>query len=560
MNIWKWMALVVALLATLVLGGRATADYLPSMPPGTGNFGKAIALHTTDTHGYPNSGYHWDDPTTLGDDRDIPAHYMRNVAGIHVASPLGAINPTGIGAGDALDFHWVWVGAVGDYFIWDMVSPAHGVRVYPAADHGPYLGAEFDEFDVFGSNDQATWDLALETAFYYDDINNIRTHDGVKDYTFGSKAYRYIKVQTNALGGGDMEIDAVEEITVELPPLISKTAYGPEIVPLQTEASWTFVYNIVNTSGDQMCDIRVKDIFGANLNVADDVPTGQTQVDLQGVANRYQTDPSYYDTFQAGWDSRFNAATGPQTLGGVDFNIGEKIIILHGSESSPPFPSSVSIPVGQAADKLHFLGNVAGWAGTVGDGSLVGRYVVHFGDGTSENVDLIKNTTIDEWLISVQAHSSTATTKVLEGVTGGSWRGGTETWHLDLLTVDLGAAKYVDSIEFTDAGNAPAPVLFAVTTELSANPSHGSLHLYERPVGKSVQYRFMWDDFCLEPDESASLVLVVSTGTNPKGKQEFTSPGTQVLNSGANIKWVDSGGVQQSAESESVAVCAKYCD
>jgi len=196
-------ALVLALAPAAVV----TADYMPAIPPGTGNFGVFDSLYTTDTRGYPNSGYHWDDPNTAADDRDIPGHFMKDAQGIHVASPLGTE-----GAAAALDFNWVWVGAVGDYVVWDMGRPINGVRVYPCQDHGPYPGTEFDEFDVLGSNDKLTWQPALQIALYYGDINNVRTHDGVKDYSFGLSSYRYIMVQTNTLNAGDFEIDALEEI------------------------------------------------------------------------------------------------------------------------------------------------------------------------------------------------------------------------------------------------------------------------------------------------------------------------------------------------------------
>jgi hypothetical protein len=117
----------------------------------------------------------------------------------------------GYTAGDALDWHWVWVANIGDYVIWDMGFPVYGVRVYPSQDHGPYP-EEFNEYDVYVSNDMAQWTPAIQVALYCDDITNVRTHDGVKDYGFNGTAYRYVKIQSNAIGGGDFEIDAVEAL------------------------------------------------------------------------------------------------------------------------------------------------------------------------------------------------------------------------------------------------------------------------------------------------------------------------------------------------------------
>jgi len=48
----------------------------------------------------------------------------------------------------------------------------------------------------------------------------------------------------------------------------------------------------------------------------------------------------------------------------------------------------------------------------------------------------------------------------------------------------------------------------------------------------------------LLPGESAFLDMLVWTKLNPSGKQEYTSPGTYEMNSGATAKWVDQSGVQ----------------
>jgi len=188
------LAISVLLLISIPL---AAATYLPTMPAGTGNFGTAIQASATF-----NDGYHWDDPSTPADDRDIPAHYL-----MPSTMPLYT-------AGDALDYHWVWVNKLGDYVVWDFTNPICCVRVYPSQDHGPYIGAEFDEYTVYASNNLAgPWNLATQKALYYDDINNVRTHDGVKDYYLGGTAYRYIKI-CSAIDD-DFELDAVEEIACE---------------------------------------------------------------------------------------------------------------------------------------------------------------------------------------------------------------------------------------------------------------------------------------------------------------------------------------------------------
>jgi len=54
--------------------------------------------------------------------------------------------------------------------------------------------------------------------------------------------------------------------------------------------------------------------------------------------------------------------------------------------------------------------------------------------------------------------------------------------------------------------------------------------------GKTEKVYLRWDIGELEPGEMVELVLHVTTDHNPAGKQEFTSPGTYTLNSGAVLK------------------------
>jgi len=203
---------LITLLVVAVLAVPAGATYTPTMPPLAGEtFGTAI-------WGSPTfqDGYHWDDPGTGIDDRDIPEHYT-------MPSPMA-----GYTAGDALDYHWVWVGAVLDGVIWDMGTPVSEARVYPSQDHGPYLGGEFDEFDVYGSSDMVTWSAATQTGLYYDDITNIRTHDGVKDFDFTGASYRYIRVR--AISDGDFEIDTVSGSPIPAPGAVLLATLGAAFV------------------------------------------------------------------------------------------------------------------------------------------------------------------------------------------------------------------------------------------------------------------------------------------------------------------------------------------
>lgn len=73
--------------------------------------------------------------------------------------------------------------------------------------------------------------------------------------------------------------------------------------------------------------------------------------------------------------------------------------------------------------------------------------------------------------------------------------------------------------------------------------------------GNSEKVFLTWDIGTLGPEETARLIIVVSTDLNPAGKQEYTSPGIYELNSGATLKFFDPvQGMQMSAVTDSIYV------
>ncbi len=83
--------------------------------------------------------------------------------------------------------------------------------------------------------------------------------------------------------------------------------------------------------------------------------------------------------------------------------------------------------------------------------------------------------------------------------------------------------------------------------------SFGDFDIYW--TGKSVKAHFMWDIGDMSADETKTIYVTVSTDTNPRGWQEYTSCGEYWLNSGATVKAiVDSTGKQFSAESDGIKI------
>jgi hypothetical protein len=69
--------------------------------------------------------------------------------------------------------------------------------------------------------------------------------------------------------------------------------------------------------------------------------------------------------------------------------------------------------------------------------------------------------------------------------------------------------------------------------------SQGSLEITTK--GKTEKVFLEWDVGSLQPGESATLMLLMATDLNPGGKQEYTSTGCYMLNSGATLKYYMDG-------------------
>jgi hypothetical protein len=76
-------------------------------------------------------------------------------------------------------------------------------------------------------------------------------------------------------------------------------------------------------------------------------------------------------------------------------------------------------------------------------------------------------------------------------------------------------------------------------------------------TGNSCKVHFMWTIGAMGAGDTEVIYLVISTDLNPAGHQEFTSPGTAFLNSGATVKgFVEVNGRlrQVSAEADPIEI------
>jgi hypothetical protein len=122
---------------------------------------------------------------------------------------------------------------------------------------------------------------------------------------------------------------------------------------------------------------------------------------------------------------------GEQTLEGVKFKIEPGLIQL-GSWVFPGKPSKVTgIKVDRPCAKLHFLhatGNTQ--QDQVVEGTLVGRYIVHYDDDTIDNIPIVYGENIREWWF-----FPGATTDVTKGKI--AWKGTNRSAMSNNVTIGL---------------------------------------------------------------------------------------------------------------------------
>jgi hypothetical protein len=89
--------------------------------------------------------------------------------------------------------------------------------------------------------------------------------------------------------------------------------------------------------------------------------------------------------------------TGKQTFGGVKFTVGDGLIQLGSARVKGP-EKVKDIKVGRFLTKLHIL-HSCGCGGADPDGTVIGKYVVHYDDGTSTDIEIAYGKDVVDWWI-----------------------------------------------------------------------------------------------------------------------------------------------------------------
>jgi hypothetical protein len=117
-----------------------------------------------------------------------------------------------------------------------------------------------------------------------------------------------------------------------------------------------------------------------------------TPLDLQPQANHKLSENLHSDNIPN--NNLAGLKAGKQTLEGIPFEIGEKLIQL-GCKSIADKPEKVEgIKVDRAVSKLHFL-HATGYR--TEEDTVIGKYIVHYADNTKEEIEIVYGKDVRDW-------------------------------------------------------------------------------------------------------------------------------------------------------------------
>jgi hypothetical protein len=207
-------------------------------------------------------------------------------------------------------------------------------------------------------------------------------------------------------------------------------------------------------------------VLGATLTgVADDKKSDKkwTCLDLQPKANQKLKEDFHDNAFPG--NNLANLSQGEQTLEGVKFNIGEKLIQLTSTqESVAKMPEKVEgIKVDAKIAKLHIL-HATGWSAE--DGAQIGEYTVNWEDGSSATIPIEYGKDVLDWWCTSESGTPSRSKVAWKGENEGA-KTLNNTIRLYMTTWENPKPdKKVKSIDYSTTKKTPAaPFCVAITAE-----------------------------------------------------------------------------------------------
>jgi hypothetical protein len=191
----------------------------------------------------------------------------------------------------------------------------------------------------------------------------------------------------------------------------------------------------------------------------------ETSSDLIDLTFFYNAAPeeSWHDITRSS-NTLKNLPRGIVQLGKTSYDI-RGIVQLSGRyihRLAPAYPSGITnIPLPRICHNLHFL-HGAGWAGTVGTGTVIGKYLIHYREGGEITIPIIKGEDVDEWQTSAQPELPLRRAQV-------AWKGSTpEGSYCRIYRCDWENPRpnsEIEALDFISVDTGAAPFLIAITAD-----------------------------------------------------------------------------------------------
>jgi hypothetical protein len=186
-----------------------------------------------------------------------------------------------------------------------------------------------------------------------------------------------------------------------------------------------------------------------------------THLDLQPKANHKLKDSFHGAAFPD--NNLADLPQGKQTLDGVKFVIGEKLVQIASDTLKDTFPEKVEgIKVGAKFSKLHIL-HATGYV--VPDDTIIGKYIIHYDDKTDAEIKIVYGKDVRDWW-RLDGHEEPSRGKVAwKGSNADAKARAASLWLFHMTWENPKPDKKVVGIDYVSTLTRAAPFLIAMTTE-----------------------------------------------------------------------------------------------
>jgi hypothetical protein len=136
-----------------------------------------------------------------------------------------------------------------------------------------------------------------------------------------------------------------------------------------------------------------------------------TPIDLKPHVNVKLKDNQHTGDFEG--NNLAELPTGKQTFAAVKFTVGDSLIQLGSAKVKAP-EKVEGIKVGRFVGKLHFL-HSCGCGYATADDTLIGKYVVHYDDKTTTDIEIVYGKDVVDWWVGADRKDPTRSKVGWEG-------------------------------------------------------------------------------------------------------------------------------------------------